>query len=275
MEQAQSEVKYFDNVDDYIKALQLLILMPNNFNRPIKFAHAKKMAESVRRYGITRTVIAIKTKCFGGKFEDYCGDAQHLMHAIIHILEPHEISGTLSIQTYEMKDKDEIIPFISRLNTTAKTWSKLEFLNIWCAYGTKDYLQLRDIVAKTKHNLPKILEIYSGRRTDKVAESFKDGTWKIDLEYGNGLMSFYESAVACGLYRSKTTFVALTRIVIDWDGKISRSEILEIINKDRKIFKDSKNSREDIMRYLRSAIKNKLNKKKTKVVITAKTTINK
>jgi len=260
--QFKSKLVTFKNTDEgvkkYLTALALIMTMPNNYNRPIRVEHAMEMAKSVRKYGIARAVIAINTGCFGSGNLTYSGDGQHLMYALLNILKPSELSGNLSIQYYEMDDLDDIIPFVSYLNSCAKSWTISEFLNAWCVHGLKDYSYIKSIHVDTKHSISKLIEVFTGKRSNIFTDDFRNGTLKINRKLGQATLKAYDNACSVGMYKNKTSFLAFTRICTDYGIGLKTNynyfDILNIINNHSDVFSE-KLTREEYLTVFRTQLK--------------------
>lgn len=254
MKKFKSEVKTFLNtpkgVQEYLQFLKTLELMPVRYNRAVKRAHARKMAQSVKLIGVRRTVVVFRTSCFDGVERLVIGDGQHLVTGILN-LKSSEIYGNLSIEIIDVKDIADIIPFVSKLNSTAKNWSMREYLNSWVTHGVEDYKFLLTVHEETGFGISPLAEAYSGKRGDGN-KAFKDGKFKVKKRTGNKVIDLYRNAVTMGLRDCNSSFLAMVRICTDFP-KLNGTKLMYEIAQNPSF--GAKTNREFYLALLRGAVR--------------------
>lgn len=223
---------------NYLKDLQV---MPSQYNRDINEAHITSMQRSIEILGIQRGIVVIVTDAFNGTETRYIADGQHLREAILNAPNK-DLDGHLNAFENHIDKIEDIIPFVSRMNSTAKNWSLEEYLNSWCTHGKEDYLYLRKVQQETKHSLNGLVEAFQGGRT-KGNRAFKQGQFKANKELGCATLESYDMACEMGLYRNQSSFLAFVRFVVDHKDKLNFVDMLNIINRNKRAF-SVKNNRE-------------------------------
>jgi hypothetical protein len=241
----------FKNANDFKKFLYGVKVMPSQFNRPIKESHVGKMMMSVEKIGIQRAIIIIKTACFGEGVQLYFGDGQHLGKAILNIpvkkLEGHKVA-----LINEINAVDEIIPFVSKMNSTASNWSMRNYLDAWVTHGLPDYKFLLGVHEETGYGISPLVEAYLNRRGYGNV-TFKQGKFKANKAQGTRVISLYESAVALGLRKSNSSFLAFVRFVVD-HSTLDEAHLLQSIGRNKSLF-SVKFSRDGYLALLRAHCK--------------------
>ncbi len=191
----------------YLKGVNL---MPTAFNRAVNENHSNKMLESLKEIKLQRAITVIRTSAFGKKDALYIADGQHLRKAILKSTK--NLGGHLVVFENTIKDIEQIIPFVSRMNATAKNWSSKNYLDAWTTQGLEPYKILTEKLTNSKHTLNVILEAYVvnlGRSGNK----YKNGKIVVNEARGNTILRVYEEACKLGLYRSTTSAVATARFL--------------------------------------------------------------
>lgn len=216
----------FNSKTKFKNYLKKLKTMPSQFNRPISESHIKTMQESVEVLGVLRPIIVIKTSSFGEGYTLYKGDGQHLTQAIINVPN-NNLTGIKSVIEVDIERIDEIIPFVSKLNTTSKSWSLQNYLDAWCTHGLEDYNFLAKQREETGLGLGGLIEVYLNRRASGN-KTFKDGKFHAKRKIGNQTIALYKTAVASGLKQSNSSWLAFSRFIVD-NSQIDRQEMLNTI----------------------------------------------
>ncbi len=170
-----------------MKKLSTIKIKPENYdrlnfmagvNRTINSVQVAVLKSSVKKWGILRDIIVVKTKLFSGKNELYIIDGQHLFTALTLLEE------SFSIKVLESNDLDDIVMLMADLNTSAKSWTTENYLNAWCSTGRNAYVTIRDINCDdSTFTLNDIINIYMVN--DFV--SFRLGDLEIDKQKGDNL----------------------------------------------------------------------------------------
>lgn len=212
---------------DYVRTLQL---MPVKFNRDITDSHVREMKDSVQDIGVQRAMVVTRTSAFTGKKTDYTSDGQHLGVSILSIPD-EELKGHFVVFVNEMEEISDIIPFVSRMNSTAKNWTLQDYLNSWVTHGLKDYKYLRNIKLSTGYSISGLIEAFSNKSSTGNAD-FKNGVLKLNKENGNRMIELYKKAVLMGLKDSNSAFLALVRFNIK-NPNINEVKFLKGISKEK------------------------------------------
>ena len=115
-------------LQEFLKGVEY---MPSMFNRKVKDSHVKNMTRSIKEIGIQRVFNIIESKSFGGVKTLYYADGQHLGKGVLNIPEG-DLKGGFVAFINKVENIENIIPFVSLMNSTAKNWT----LNDFACYGT-------------------------------------------------------------------------------------------------------------------------------------------
>jgi len=222
--------------------------MPTMYNRPTSEAHIKTMAESVKKIGVQRAINVIVTDVFGGGMRKFYADGQHLGKAI-PLIENADLFGHYAGFENHVEKIEDIIPFVSQMNSTAKNWSLKDYLNSWCTTGKKNYEFIRDLQNETKHGLNGLVEAFSNCR-GFGNHTFKQGKFAPKKTIGNKTLKLYNDACGMGLHRCNSSFLAFVRICIDHQT-LDSTFMLQKIEKNRPLF-SAKFNREGYLQLLRN-----------------------
>lgn len=242
--------KTFDSKTKFKNYLKKLKIMPMQFNRPTSEAHIKRMQDSVMNVGIQRGINVVVTDAFNGVMTPYIADSQHLTRGILNIKNA-DLFGHLIVFENHLDNQEDIINFVTRMNSTAKNWGLKNYLAAWCTYGLTDYKFLRAKHEETGYGISPLVEAYSNRRGFGNA-TFKQGKFVADKEVGNKIITLYETACELGLYKSNSSFLAFVRFYVD--NTVDDAELLNSISRSGNLF-SKKFSRDGYLALLRSHCK--------------------
>lgn len=151
--------------------------MPSG-NREMKAPLIRKLKESIKEYGILRSVVVANTNIFGGKKRYYIADGQHLYRAC----EALNMLDSLSFIEVQRKFKNitEIVEFVSTLNTSQSPWRLQDFVEAYAS--TNQYISYNKLVQKRlsydlSYNMLAI--IYSGKTKGQASKAIKSGNFRI------------------------------------------------------------------------------------------------
>tara|TARA_R100000655_G_scaffold19644_7_gene40879 strand:+ start:1412 stop:2197 length:786 start_codon:yes stop_codon:yes gene_type:complete len=132
------------------------------FNREISIENTQKILDSVLTYGLLRDPIIVELLYDNNKHA--IGDGQHLLKGVVSKMSEN---GSLQCVLVKCKTKKEVIDLIAKLNTTAKSWTKEDFLNAWLKFGQKNnptywltYSHINSTMKESGMPLDTILKIF-------------------------------------------------------------------------------------------------------------------
>ena len=125
---------------------------------------------------------------------------------------------------------DDIIPFVSKMNSTAKNWSTKNYLDAWATQGIEEYIYLKSQLQKHPYSLNQLLEIYVG----KASHDFKNGKAIVNKGRGNQVIRVYEEAVVLGLKRCSSSICATARLFRQ--STINEQDFLNMVSKNKTTF---------------------------------------
>lgn len=159
------------------RILENIEYMPSG-NREMKAPLIRKLKESIKKYGVLRSVVVTHTNIFGGKKKYYIADGQHLYRAC----EALNMLDHLSFIEVKVKFKSvsEIVEFVSTLNTSQSPWRLQDFVEAYAS--TNQYLSYNKLVSKRlsydlSYNMLAI--IYSGQSKSVSAKAIKEGSFRV------------------------------------------------------------------------------------------------
>lgn len=122
-----------------------LRFMPQG-NRSINPRIVQTLIESIREYGLTRDVVAIRTSVFGDGYHWYIVDGQHLFMAC----QAEKILKQLSIKFVPKKFTNikDIVKFVAKLNTTQSPWKLSDY--VYAYASTHEFRHYNTLIAKKK-----------------------------------------------------------------------------------------------------------------------------
>lgn len=212
--------------------------MPKAFNRGVHQGHADKMGESLKQIKVQRAINVIKTDAFGIKGGLYIADGQHLRKSILSNPKT-ELGSHLVVFENDVNSIDEIIPFVSQMNSTAKNWSLKNYLDAWTTQGVKEYIFLSQKLQELKLPLSSILELYVINRKKKSLD-YKTGKVKVDEFRGDQILKAYEGACAAGLNRNTSSLLATARFM-KTGSRIPMESFINMVAKNSTTFKHKLN----------------------------------
>lgn len=149
-------------------------------NRPIYPGQVTKIAESVDMMGIIRAVTVAEISFITGKLTKYIIDGQHLFHALIR-------NGMdIPYVTITIKNKQELVETIAKLNASSKNWCLLDYITAWGSL-VPDYVKLNHYFQVYDFDMGVLSAILSDLVTDggNVTKKIKNGTFRIINEQEN------------------------------------------------------------------------------------------
>jgi hypothetical protein len=214
-------------LQEFLKGVEY---MPSMFNRKVKDSHVKNMTRSIKEIGIQRVFNIIESKSFGGAKTLYYADGQHLGKGVLNIPEG-DLKGGFVAFINKVESIENIIPFVSLMNSTAKNWTLNDYLNAWVTHGLEDYDYLRNISLKTGYGLSGLIEAFSSKVCSGNTD-FKNGVFVANKENGARLIELHKKAVAMGLRNCNSSFLAVVRFFVT-NPEIDEVKFLKGIIKDK------------------------------------------
>jgi hypothetical protein len=214
-------------LQDFLKEVQY---MPSMFNRKVKDTHVRSMLGSIKEIGVQRVFNIIETKSFSGKKTLYFADGQHLAKGVLSIPEG-DLKGGFVAFVNQVDEVDNIIPFVSLMNSTAKNWILNDYLNAWITHGLEDYAYIRNMHLKTEYGLSGLIEAFSNK-VNKGNRDFKNGVFVAHKENGQKLIALHKKAVSMGLRNCNSSFLAVVRF-FTINPEIDEEKFLKGISKDK------------------------------------------
>jgi len=117
-------------------------------NRNIDAKQVEALVESIRRMGVRRSIMCIKTDLIDGELKTYIIDGQHLLHAC------QRESISVRYEYIEITDIDDIVNTMAFYNNSSKSWKLMDYVNAWL-YIHPDYLTLKKF--KNLYNLEPLM----------------------------------------------------------------------------------------------------------------------
>lgn len=207
----------FDSPKQFKEYLSTLEVMPPQYNRAVTEAHVQSMKESIENIGVQRAVVVVITDAFNGTETKYIADGQHMTDGILNI-DDEDLRGHFVAVENHIDEIENIIPFVSVMNSTARNWTLMEYLDAWCTDGKEDYIFIREQLKQTGFSLNPLLECYTGERSEGN-KKFKNGKFVANKELGQDNLIDYYNAIKMGLYLNNSSFGAFVRILVDFKGK--------------------------------------------------------
>lgn len=239
MKNLRQQTLVFNTPTEFKNYLKGVEVMPTAFNRAIKSAHSDKMAKSIKTIKVQRAINIIKTSAFGKEGTSYIADGQHLRDAILNTRDK-DLGNHLVVFINEIDEVQNIIPFVSRMNATAKNWTRKNYLDAWTTQGVSEYKFLTNKLSETDYSLSILLEAYGLGGVSKQIEDFKNGLFKIEERKGGMILRAYEKACSVGLYRSTSSALATARFF--WSqGQLAEEIFVEMVSKNSNTFKHKLN----------------------------------
>lgn len=149
-------------------------------NRPIYPAQVTKLAESINKMGIIRPVIIAEIDFITGKKTKYIIDGQHLFNALIR-------NGMdIPYVTIAIKDKQDLVETIAKLNASSKNWCLLDYVLAWSSL-IPDYVKLNHYYQVYDFDMGVLSSVLLDTSSDggNVVKKIKNGTFRIINEKEN------------------------------------------------------------------------------------------
>jgi len=231
------ETKVFKNEKDFRNYLRNLNLMPEAFNRTVSNPHVNKMGDSLKCIKVQRAINVIRTSAFGVKDGLYVADGQHLRKSILNNPKA-DLGNHLVVFENNLEKIEDIIPFVSRMNSIAKNWSLANYLDAWTTQGVKEYVFLSNKFKSSFYTLSCILEAYVTDRTDTSA--YRNGKVVIDEFRGDQILNAYEQACSVGLNKNSSSLLATARFFKS-KGQLPIEDFVNMVSKNQNTFKHKLN----------------------------------
>jgi hypothetical protein len=149
-------------------------------NRPIYPAQVTKLADSINKMGVVRPVIIAEIDFITGKKTKYIIDGQHLFNALIR-------NGmSIPYVTISIKDKQDLVETIAKLNASSKNWALVDYIVAWGAL-IPDYVKLNHYFQVYDFDMGVLSSVLSDNNSDggNISRKIKNGTFRIVNESEN------------------------------------------------------------------------------------------
>ena len=144
------------------------------FNRQFKVRN--DLTKKMNLYGFTVPIIIIETNLINGKKQKYIADGQN--RAITAAFLDIPFYGIVS--DVEFKSINEIVEFVSSLNSAHKPWATKDYVESYAYLGYEDYKKLLEITQKTPYSVDTIASLLQGYRSKgHNSDKIKQGEFKI------------------------------------------------------------------------------------------------
>lgn len=163
----------------YINKQNKLYLLPMG-NREIRPEHVTKIANSIKKWGMMRPIVVIKTSFIDGKMRNYIADGQHLSYACQRL----DIPIPFVIINREFNNWEQVISCVADFNTTSRGWTLIDFIQTWSVV-IEDYKKLMhylDVYDFDKAFTAAVLNQHSGNGFiggGTITKVIKTGKFKI------------------------------------------------------------------------------------------------
>jgi hypothetical protein len=117
-------------------------------NRSIDSKQIEALVQSIRKMGVRRSVMCIKTDLIDGELKTFIIDGQHLLHACQRENIP------VRYEYIEVTDLDDIVHTMAFYNNSSKSWKLMDYVNAWL-YIHPDYTLLKKY--KNLYNLEPLM----------------------------------------------------------------------------------------------------------------------
>lgn len=158
----------FNGAKDYNKLSHL------PFNRTFKVR--EDLTNKMNQYGFTVPMILIKTKLINGREEIYIADGQNraVTAAFLNIT----FFGILIDKQF--KTIEDIVEFVSSLNSAHKPWTALNYAESYAFLGKEDYKKLLELTQQSPYSVETMSNLLTGVRSrGRVVDKIKNGTFQI------------------------------------------------------------------------------------------------
>jgi hypothetical protein len=145
-------------------------------NRGVDSKQIEALVQSIRKMGVRRSVMCIKTDLIDGELKTFIIDGQHLLHACQREGIP------VRYEYIEVVDLDDIVHTMAFYNNSSKSWKLMDYVNAWL-YIHPDYLTLKKF--KNLYNLEPLMiagicnnsDSYNG--VSAASDLIKTGNFKV------------------------------------------------------------------------------------------------
>lgn len=168
------------------KLVDRLKLMPSG-NRGITRATVRNLEKSIRRYGILRSVVVVKTNIFheSGKPDApqdyYIADGQHLWQACMNLNMLDQLTVIENKDNFD--DILSLVQFVSVLNTTQSPWRVRDFIYAYSStHKMHSYTRLIEKRKSTGLGYTTIAIIYGRESRSTVGKTIKSGNFRMQDE---------------------------------------------------------------------------------------------
>ena len=149
------------------------------FNRKAKVRN--DLIESMNKYGFVLPILVFVSDLITGKKTFFVGDGQNRLITALYLNIPIYV---VQIKTY-FKTLDEMVAFISSLNTAQKPWYIQDYVNAYAFLNYSEYVTLNRLASKTPYTIATIAYMLYGFRSSRisghVSTKIKKGQFKCNL----------------------------------------------------------------------------------------------
>lgn len=220
-------VKKFNGATDYGKINHL------PFNR--NFSVTEGLINSMNKYGFTVPILFIKTSLIDGKMKEWLIDGQHRAITAAFLNIPFE--GL--VNEYEFKSIEEIVDYMSTLNSSQKSWKAINYVTAYNFLGYKDYNILLNVKNSCVYSIETIAVLLLGLRTSgNTTNKLKSGTFKVN----NLKETQYclELSAKLGKYQKVTSRMLLALSYVSSLKSFDETKFIENYKKNSNIIKELK-----------------------------------
>lgn len=155
-----------------------------DINRSVNPLHASKMKNSIQKYGQLRPVLVARLDFIGTRTLDYIVDGQHLMSALVQLGMDVEYERITGIKNYQ-----QLVELISTLNTTSKSWTLFDYVNVWAATKKRSYIKLIEYQKEFKLPYSTLCMALNTDDMHKITSRMKEGKFSIrEEDWARGLI---------------------------------------------------------------------------------------
>jgi len=159
------------------------------FNR--NFSVRTDLMDKMNQYGFTVPINIIKTDVIDGVSKLWIADGQHRAATALHL----GIPFTGIVNEIPFKKVDDIVKYVSSLNSASKSWSLKNYVEAYNFLNYIDYNTLLKLSNSSPYSVNTLSAMLTGvRSTTNVAEKVKTGQFKINL-YDETVDTINHSAV--------------------------------------------------------------------------------
>ena len=161
---------HFNGASDYGKLNHL------PFNR--KFCVRTDLMQKMNTYGFTCPLQMIETSLIDGKKKKWLVDGQHRAVTAAFL----NIPFTAVLIEREFKSIEEIVHYVSSLNSAQKAWSVANYVDSYNFLGYKEYNILLQVTSSCNYSVETVATLLHGfRGAGYNSKALKDGKFKANL----------------------------------------------------------------------------------------------